>query len=159
MNSNGECYRKKAIRSIDAKVKPRKEFINMAQKFPFSMWNYNSPSDFTPDEVNLWADCGMTHPMLPKVMTVDELPTLIPFLDRADELGLKCIICCKELSLIRRQELDISSFYVLGPEGYEELFRRAVELVGIIPQLTVSISVTSLSVNSLCTELPKATRS
>ena len=105
----------------------------MAQKFPFSMWNYNPPSDFTPDEVNLWADCGMTHPMLPRINKVDNLPKLIPFLDRAEELGLKCIICCNELSLIRRQELDISSFYVLGPEGYEELFRRAVELVGNHP--------------------------
>jgi len=97
------------------------------------MWNYNPPSDFTPDEVDLWADCGMTHPMLPKVMTVDELPQLIPFLDRAEELGLKCIICCKELSLIRLEELDESAFYALGPEGYEDLFRRAVELVGNHP--------------------------
>ena len=105
----------------------------MAQKFPFSMWNYNPPSDFTPDEVNLWADCGMTHPMLPRVTNVDDLPTLIPFLDRAEELGLKCIINCKELSLIRLEELDESSLNVLGPEGYEELFRRAVELVGNHP--------------------------
>ena len=105
----------------------------MAQKFPFSMWNYNPPSDFTPDEVNLWADCGMTHPMLPRVTNVDDLPTLIPFLDRAEELGLKCIINCKELSLIRLEELDESSLNMLGPEGYEELFRRAVELVGNHP--------------------------
>lgn len=105
----------------------------MAKKFPFSMWNYNPPSDFTPSEVDLWAECGMTHPMLPKVMTVDELPSLIPFLDRAEELGLKCIICCKELSLIRLEELDESALNVLGAEGYEQLFRRACDMVGNHP--------------------------
>jgi hypothetical protein len=51
----------------------------MEKKFPFSMWNYNPPSDFTPDEVKVWADCGMTHPILPSVNKVDNLPLLIPF--------------------------------------------------------------------------------
>ena len=105
----------------------------MEKKFPFSMWNYNPPSDFTPDEVKVWADCGMTHPILPNVNKVDNLPLLIPFLDKAEELGLKCIIICSELSLLSRQQLDVCSFYVLGPEGYADLFRRAVELVGNHP--------------------------
>ena len=35
----------------------------MADKFVFSMWTYNDIKEFTPDEVDVWADCGLNIPM------------------------------------------------------------------------------------------------
>ncbi len=64
----------------------------MAKTFPFSMWLYNPPSDFTPDEVNVWANCGLNIPMAPQMAYGKNDPReLIPFLDRAEELGIKLI--------------------------------------------------------------------
>ena len=35
----------------------------MSNYFKFTMWTYPPLSQFTPDEVDVWADCGMTAPM------------------------------------------------------------------------------------------------
>lgn len=72
----------------------------MAEKYPFSMWVYNTASDFTPDELEVWKECGMTIPMTPSISCdEDGKRTLKAFLDRASELGLKMIVNCGELSL------------------------------------------------------------
>ncbi len=64
----------------------------MTKTFPFSIWVYNPVSDFTPDEVNVWANCGLNIPMGPQMAYGQNDPReLIPFLDRAQELGIKLI--------------------------------------------------------------------
>ncbi len=57
------------------------------------MWTYNDIGEFTPDELEVWADIGMTVPMLPSaVIGRDDPEILLPWLDRARELGLEVIV-------------------------------------------------------------------
>ena len=55
----------------------------MEKRFDFTMWVYAPINEFTPDEVDVWADCGMTVPMTPAVRH-DNVGSLTPYLERAE---------------------------------------------------------------------------
>ena len=98
----------------------RKE-LAMAQKFPFSIWNYNLCGDFKPDEVDVWAECGLSVVLTERVTYGKDDPrALIPFLDRAREKGIKLIANIDGLT-----NGDIDS---IGDEEYE---RRFVEVYNL----------------------------
>ena len=64
----------------------------MAQKFPFAIWNYNIRGDFTPDEVDTWAECGLTVTLTERTFYgKDDISSLVPFLDRAAEKNIMLI--------------------------------------------------------------------
>ena len=92
----------------------------MAQKYPFSMWVYNPLSDFPPEELEKWVECGMSHPMAPKTYYGKDDPRiLIPYLDKAEELGMKLIINYEDFAY---QCID-----QVGDEEYERRFREVYE--------------------------------
>ena len=94
----------------------------MAQKFPFSCWMYNPVDDFTPEEVGVWAECGLTTPMSPKIVYgKDDPKKLIPFLDAAQEKGLQLIA--------HINGLENSFCYKLGAEEYERRFREVYAII------------------------------
>ncbi len=63
----------------------------MTKKFPFGAWVYNSVNEFTPDEVDVWADMGLTVTMS-SIAGYDEAEKLLPFLDRAQERDIQLIV-------------------------------------------------------------------
>ena len=71
----------------------------MTNQYPFSMWVYNPLSEFPPEELEVWKECGMTTPMTPKVYYGKNDPLeLIPYLDKAHELGMQLIINYEDFS-------------------------------------------------------------
>ena len=65
----------------------------MNKRFVFSMWTYNDISEFTPDEIDVWIDLGMTLPMLPAASIERDGPeTLLPWLNKAQERGIQVIV-------------------------------------------------------------------
>lgn len=84
------------------------------------MWVYNPKSDFTPDEVEVWRECGMTIPMTPSIPCTEEAARgLIPFLDRAAEYGMKMIVNCGGVSF--------GALRSLGEEELEKNLRTVYE--------------------------------
>lgn len=64
----------------------------MTKKFPFAIWNYNMLGDFKPEEVDVWAECGLTVTLTERTFYGKDDPAdLIPFLDRAAEKGIMLI--------------------------------------------------------------------
>ena len=65
----------------------------MNKKFVFSMWTYNDIREFTPDEIDVWIDLGMTLPMLPTTYIGRDDPSILkPWLDKAQERGIQVIV-------------------------------------------------------------------
>ena len=92
----------------------------MTTKYPFSMWVYNPLSDFPPEELESWKECGMTAPLAPKTYYgKDDPKSLIPYLDKAQELGMQLIINYEDFAY---QNIDR-----IGDELYEERFREMYE--------------------------------
>lgn len=92
----------------------------MNRQYPFSMWVYNPLSDFPPEELEVWKECGMTTPMTPKVYYGKNDPReLIPYLNKAHELGMQLIINYEDFSygFIDR----------VGDEEYERRLREVYE--------------------------------
>ena len=98
----------------------------MADKFVFSMWTYNDISEFTPDEVDVWADCGLNIPMGPGV-SPDNAAAYIPFLDRAQERGIKLIA--------NVYGIDYGTLLNIGEEEYEARIRKVIDAIGGHPAL------------------------
>lgn len=82
----------------------------MAKKFPLGAWVYDSVDKFTPDEVDVWADLGLTVTMAPSINYDDDLTKLIPFLDRARDRDMQLIL------------------WVNGVGDSEERFRKVYEV-------------------------------
>ena len=100
----------------------------MSKKYVFSMWVYNDIREFTPDEMKIWVDCGMNFPLAPKTYVGrDDPEVLIPWLDKAQELGIKLIA--------NYEELSYRDFRILGEDGYRERLRPLVEKLGNHPAL------------------------
>ncbi|MCQ2456554.1 MAG: hypothetical protein MJ096_04270 [Clostridia bacterium] len=92
----------------------------MAKKFPIGTWVYHPIDEFTSEEVDIWANCGLTYTMSPKISFGKNKPEeLIPFLDRAEELGLKLV----------------ANYEGLGNGDYEENFRSVYNVVKGHPAL------------------------
>ena len=82
------------------------------KKFVFSMWTYNDLCEFTPDEMDTWADLGINLPMLPKTyVDRDDPKLLLPWLDKAKELGVEAIV--------NYEDMSYRAYVELGAEGYE----------------------------------------
>lgn len=85
-------------------------------KFVFSMWTYNGIGEFTPDEIDVWADLGMNIPMLPStVIGRDDPKILIPWLDHALELGVKLIV--------NYSGMGYNEYSRLGRDGYVRMIK------------------------------------
>ncbi len=100
----------------------------MTDKFVFSMWVYNDIKEFTPDEMKIWVDCGMNVPLAPKTYVGRDDPSvLIPWLDRAEELGIKLIA--------NYEELSYGDYIKLGEEGYIARVKPLIDALGSHPAL------------------------
>jgi hypothetical protein len=100
----------------------------MSAKYPFSMWVYNPLSDFPPEELESWAECGMTAPLAPKTYYgKDDPKTLIPYLDKAEELGMQLIVNYEDFAY---QNIDR-----IGDDAYEAKFREVYEVLKGHPAL------------------------
>ncbi len=99
----------------------------MARKYPFSMWVYNDISEFTPDEVDLWVECGMTIPLTPAVNPGGDVSVLIPFLNRAEQLGVKMIG--------NVWGLGYGDLLRMGEEAYEKHLGEVLAVIGGHPAL------------------------
>ena len=96
--------------------------------FVFTMWTYNDLCEFTPDEMDVWVECGMTHPMLPKTyIGKDDPKALLPWLDRAQKLGIKLIV--------NYEDMSYKDVLALGPEAYEKKIAPLYEAIGNHPAL------------------------
>ena len=93
----------------------------MAKKFPFGAWNYLPLSESKVSDVDDWAECGLTVTTSPKInIESDDPRELLPYLDRAAELGLKLIINVWDLSY--------STYVKKGAEEYEKKLRELHEI-------------------------------
>ena len=100
----------------------------MAQKYPFSVWNYNIRGDFEPTEVDVWAECGLTVTMTERTFYGEhDITTLVPFLDRANEKGIKLIFNIVGLTN--------DDYVKIGEEEYERRFAEVYEIVKGHPAL------------------------
>ena len=94
----------------------------MAKKFQFSAWVYPTIKEITPDDVDSWAELGLTVPMSASMSGSDEdLVELKKYLDKAFENGIQLIA-----------NVGSTSYWALGSMGeekYEENFRRIYEQV------------------------------
>ncbi len=90
------------------------------------MWTYNDIGEFTPDEMDTWVDLGMNVPMLPKTyIGRDDPSVLLPWLDKAQSLGIEVIVNYENMSY--RDVIE------LGAEGYEARIRPLYEAIGNHP--------------------------
>lgn len=95
----------------------------MARHYPFSTWVYNPIDDFTPDEVDVWAEAGLNVTFSPRTDCTDEgLRKLILFLDRARDRGIKLIA---NLDLF-----TFDSFLNIGAAEYEKRLREVCAVIG-----------------------------
>ncbi len=100
----------------------------MSERYKFSMWVYNPVTDFTPDELKIWKECGMTTPMAPRTsFDKDDPKELIPFLDRAAELDMKLII--------NYGDFAYDGYIQLGAEEYERRLREIYSVLKGHPAL------------------------
>ena len=98
----------------------------MAKKFPMGAWVYNPITDFTPDEVDVWADMGLTVTMCGTV-DYDNAELLLPFLDRAQARDIRLIVWVYGIGDARRDEDDYKArFKAL----YENKLRKHPALYG-----------------------------
>ncbi len=98
----------------------------MNKQFAFTMWVYAPINEFTPDEVDVWADCGMTVPMTPAV-EFDNVAALGPYLDRAEKRGIKLIAGVTGVSY--------EDYMRLGEEEYTRRVGLLIEKIGHHPAL------------------------
>ena len=98
----------------------------MARKYPFSMWVYNDIDEFTPDEIDMWVECGMTIPLTPSVGRKD-VGKLIPWLDKAQQKGVKLIANVRGF--------DYGTLIRIGEEEYGKRLREVLDVIGDHPAL------------------------
>ncbi|MBQ6677907.1 MAG: hypothetical protein IJM71_07655 [Clostridia bacterium] len=93
----------------------------MEKRFDFTMWVYAPINEFTPDEVDVWADCGMTVPMTPAVRH-DNVGSLTPYLERAEK---------REIKLIANvTDVGYGDYLALGEEEYRKRVEGIVDKIG-----------------------------
>ena len=100
----------------------------MAEKFPFGTWIYNILGDFKPDELETWHECGITLSVTERTFYgKHNIADLIPFLDKAEELGIKLVA-----NIVGLTNGDMLS---IGEEAYECRFREVYEILRGHPAL------------------------
>ncbi len=98
----------------------------MNKRFEFTTWVYAPIKEFTPDEVDVWADCGMTVPMTPAV-GLDGVGALSPYLDRAEKRGIRLIA--------NVAGVGYEDYIRLGKEEYTRRVERVIDKIGHHPAL------------------------
>lgn len=98
----------------------------MANKFPFGAWVYNTITDFTPDEVDVWADMGLTCTMAGIIYNPKDYPLFRQFLDRAQERGIKLIAWVDSVSYYAANGLSEEEYEARFTEVYNELKHPAL---------------------------------
>ena len=98
----------------------------MNKQFAFTMWVYAPINEFTPDEVDVWADCGMTVPMTPEV-GFDDVSALSPYLDRAEKRGIRLIA--------NVTGIGYKDYMRLGEEEYTRRIGDLIDSIGSHPAL------------------------
>ena len=89
--------------------------------FAFGSWVYNPLSDFTPEEVDTWKEFGLNVTVTPMLQYGrDDLKTMIPFLDKAAEAGIRLIVFIGGLSY--------GDLAHIGEEKYRERFTEVYNL-------------------------------
>lgn len=92
------------------------------ERFPISIWNYRPLSESSLTDVDDWAECGLTHPMSPRVCCdPQELTALLPYLNRAAEKGI-CLIA-------NVSGLEFNWYHSLGEENYRNRFTQVYEIL------------------------------
>lgn len=100
----------------------------MAQKFPFSMWNYKPLNESRVSDVDDWAECGFTVPMSPAFLYGKDDPCeLIPYLDRAHEKNMQL--------LINLWNVSFKNYVEEGAKEYERKLREVHECLKGHPAL------------------------
>jgi AraC-like DNA-binding protein len=85
----------------------------MANKFPFGAWVYHSINEIAVDEVDLWANMGLTVTMAPGVSMHNEaeLEKLSQFLDKAASRDVKLILNVSGIGRSGDYEKDFTEVY------------------------------------------------
>lgn len=100
----------------------------MAEKFHFGVWNYLPIEESKLDDVNDWAECGLTTTIAPSITLGKNDPRkLIPYLDRAERFGIKLIINVTNLAY--------DTYVKEGAAEYERKFREVHECLKGHPAL------------------------
>ena len=89
--------------------------------YPFGSWIYNPLSEFTPDEVDTWKEFGLTVTLTPMIRYgTDDIKALLPYLEKAEQTGVKLIAFVEGLTLW--------DCLRLGEEKYKERFTEVYDL-------------------------------
>lgn len=100
----------------------------MSKKYVFSMWVYHHISEFTPDEMEIWKECGMNVPCSPVIQYGKDDPALlIPWLDKARELGMELIASV--------HGLGYDTYIKIGREEYTNRVKELLAVIGDHPAL------------------------
>lgn len=97
----------------------------MANRIKLTFWNYVDFSDYKPEMLEDWVNCGMTDPVTPRfTYEKDSHEDFKAMLDLAERLGVKMILQINELSLEQ---------YLNGAEKYARIAREVYDEFGIHP--------------------------
>ncbi|MBE5817548.1 MAG: hypothetical protein E7312_00660 [Clostridiales bacterium] len=85
----------------------------MANKFPFGAWVYHPINEIAVDEVDLWADMGLTCTMAPSISMHNEaeIEKLSQFLDKAASRDIKLILNVSGIGRSGDYEKDFTEIY------------------------------------------------
>ena len=108
---------------VQSDFKPKK---NDDKKFPILFWNYHYVGDYGIEEVQKWADCGMSVGMAPKInyktSSEEDRNELVKFLDEAQRVGIKLVLpVC---------DLVNTELLTMGKEEYAKLFKEVYDRLG-----------------------------
>ena len=100
----------------------------MANKFSFGGWIYNPVGYFSPDEIDVWSECGFNMGVTEHaVYGKDNFADMIPLLDRAYEKGIRMYA---NVSGIKHDDI-----VVIGDEECERRVREICSVIGDHPAL------------------------
>ncbi|MBE5817549.1 MAG: hypothetical protein E7312_00665 [Clostridiales bacterium] len=98
----------------------------MAKKYPFGAWVYNPITDFTPDEVDVWADMGLTCTMAGIISGPKDYDLFRQFLDRAQARGIKLIGWVNSITYYAAGNLTEEEYEARFTEVYNALKHPAL---------------------------------
>ncbi|MDD7310165.1 MAG: hypothetical protein PUG80_06525 [Eubacteriales bacterium] len=98
----------------------------MTSKFPIGFWNYQPIRTITTDDVQTWADCGITLTMSPNYdhNRPEDKAHMLEIMDACAARGIRLIVC------------DSRTFWAgaaENPEGYRSRYREALADFGSHP--------------------------
>ena len=130
----------------------------MTKKYPLGTWIYNPINEFTPAEVDRWHDMGLTETLTPRIVFgKDDVRSIIPYLDKAAEYGMKLIIYVTDMASgdyeenFRSVYLPLKGHKALGgfftmdepstPEAFETVKKYLKIQQAVAPELTPYVNL------------------